>query len=111
MTKSWYKAFVTQIQRYCLLDGDGCIIATAYDLDGIILAILVFITMIFGYNQGVVVECGDMINSCGGSTGGIIGALIVASVWAFIILPLGIFFYIKLIHKDSGSSYSEEEKK
>lgn len=38
MTKTWYKSFVTKIQFYCLLDTTGDIRATAYDIEGIILA-------------------------------------------------------------------------
>lgn len=38
MTEYWYEAFIGDYQKYCLLDDEGTIRATAPDLDGILLA-------------------------------------------------------------------------
>lgn len=38
MSKYWYEAFITQDHNFCLIDDDGTIRATAYDLDGIVSA-------------------------------------------------------------------------
>lgn len=38
MTDYWYESFITKSQRYCLIDDDGNIRATAPDFDGIIKA-------------------------------------------------------------------------